>query len=250
MRPISGGSDADQAAEPVATPAVPTFVPADEFKQFQATISSALGGINEGLRAIAADRQARSVTPQAPIEDVSDEEIERALSEGRGAQTFRKMVRAERERLVREEIAPLRTQGLQAISSLTQDAVLSQKAHYDRFREEINDVIGRTDPTLRTRRETYEAAYRIVVGAHTDELVDEAREAALRGPKEVASEPGGRSGRIAGRGGPTLTVVESMGADSDAALRAKGQTGEDFARRLGYKSWADYAALKEAQENG
>lgn len=89
--------------------------------------------------------------------------------------------------------------------------------HFNKYKGEIEQFVGRVDSRLRGRRETWQSAYNYVVGQHLNEIVQE--EIGRRAP---AVEAGG--GAPAPAKGPKV----ELSAEQAAAAAAMGMTPEEY----------------------
>lgn len=202
--------------------------------------------------------------PQAaPQGDLSDEQLQAAVDEGRmsSAAMISAITRRENRKFAAEQIEPLRNAGLANISELSKAVAASSlredgKAAFPyakRYSKEIDDILAAhikggnvVNPAV------YAEAYRYVVGGHIDELTGEAQTASVRNANPAAPErtgSGARTGRTT-TSSPTLTVESVLGDGAaralDAKMRQRGWTEDQAAQAMGYKSMSDY--LKQAQE--
>ena len=245
---------------PPATPA-PTFVAADEFRAFQATITGTLQTINEGLRAIQSSRvnePQREYVPPA-IEDATDEEIDAALANGSGAKAFRKAINAGVEKVRREltaQNAQLQNVGYSSIGALAAEVAKPKMKYYDRtvngvkIAEKVENYVKQLDPASRTNPGSYIAAYNVVVGENHDAIVAEEVEAALRQARTPSNVPVPPSGSGRTNGSPIEQSPEEVfGKEAMDALRFKGLDADSYARKLGYADAKAYAKLAREQED-
>lgn len=89
--------------------------------------------------------------------------------------------------------------------------------HFNKYRGEIEQFVGRVDPRLRGRRETWQSAYNYVVGQHLNEIVQE--EIGRRVP---AVEAGG------GAPAPTKGPKIELSPEQAATAAAMGMTPEEY----------------------
>lgn len=195
---------------------------------------------------ISASGQIRREEPKpvvdAPIDDVSDEDIESAVRDGRPiAPLLRRRQAAERARIERELVAPLRAQGAAAIGSVARLAA-DKLEHYVRFKKEIDSLVE--DYTKQSGMvatpEMYERAHEIVTGRHFKELVAEDREAQIRRAQEDANkglEPTGGRNEPAPKEAANLR--ELLGGNDFELLnrkqRASRKNDDEILRDMGYR---------------
>jgi hypothetical protein len=132
---------------------------------------------------------AEPAAPRPVIDDVSEEDYLEAVEAGdkqKAAQLLRRLRAADRSRLEREVIDPIRQQGAAAFGSVAKIGA-ERLPYYKRFKKEIDEAIDnfqRANPGVVITPDHYEQAHRLIVGAHADELIKEAREEAIRQREE------------------------------------------------------------------
>lgn len=246
----------DDAGTPV-TPDPAQFVPAEDFKRMEATIGGLverMEHIGQNFTALLASRDAPPASPtDTPAAQMTDEEIEAAVLDGKAGPTFRNMLNTALEnnnrQLVRDVIDPIRNQGFAALSTLAQ-STLETKPFYSRFKKEIDAYVGTLDPAQRSQPQVLTVAYNAVVGQHAEELLGEAREESLRKATDdiKAADVGGTSGRQTPGESDIPTVEDICGLEAAAALSQRNQTPDQFAVRMGYEDWAAYAKMAVREE--
>lgn len=237
------------------------FVPADEFKQFQAMIEGQLSAVSANLGAILSRSAAPAPAPAAPsmpaIQEPTDDEIEDAMSSGKGAAMMRRLAAieaAKREQsLLQQHINPLRETGVSAIVNLTRTAVKEKLPYYGKYEKEINGYLEQLPTDALTNPQVYEVAYAKVVADHLDEIVQERVKAAVGAADDaVVNDPIAsiiRPPRATQPEGERVPTVEELcGADAAQALRSRNQSPDAFARQLGYADWAAYAKVAKSME--
>jgi hypothetical protein len=188
---------------------------------------------------------------------ITDEEIDQAVLSGQGAAAriralVDRAVAQATERVINEHVKPLQEYGVTTLSELSKRVTAGGMKHYDRFKKEIDERLQLLDPAVRANPAVIEMVYHAVVGAHADELTREAAEAAIRQAQESSGDStkakSGTPGTGAGVGNsreaePVPDVAAVAGQEGLEALAHKGhggQSADEFARSLGYASWADY----------
>lgn len=244
------------APETPAPAPTPSYVPADEFKTFQATISDTLGTIRESLQALNSSRVHEAPRHDLPaIEDVADEDIEAALAEGKGAKVFRKAIEAAVKRLDAKYDARHASLEATAGSSLSNMAARMAKPlmkYYDKpyIKKEVDQYIARLKPEEKLNPENFVVVYNAVAGAHMEEIIADEREAALRAAaNKSAPVPGGANGRS--NSSPTdPTVEETFGVEAARELRNRGRNLDRIAQAFGFKDGKEYMkAVQESEGN-
>lgn len=240
-------------APPATPPAQPQFVPTEEFKQFQNLMQTGFERLTQSMEALLQSQNRPAPAPQ--IAEVSDEEINSAITSGENpAKVLRKLNAATEAKLRREfesRAGQIEEVGYGALAQQAGELAVSKmdaKLH-QRYKKEIDSYVATLPPHLRTRSDTYLVAYNAVIGAHHPELIAEEREAAVRQARQQppAPTPGANSGR--GTGSTPIPSVEDLyGKETASALRDKGVTPDEWARRWGYKDWADRVKQLHSEE--
>lgn len=224
----------------------PQYVTRDDYDRLAGLVATIQQSVNAGFDALAAQRQTRH-EPEPTIEDVTDEELEEALNQGTGAQKFRKMVNAAAARLAKDQIEPLRAEGQQAIAGLVKQTATQNLPHYKKYQKEIDEYVDRLPANQRLNPEVYEIAHNIVVGKHVTEIVNESVESFKRGSGGGAphvNTPGGQ-GRSTVGFQPSGTITKPPSTEQAGLLADRGDSPDQFAMKLGYKSWDEYMTKAE-----
>ena len=241
---------------PPAAPAPPSYVPADEFKTFQATIQDTLGTIRESLQALNSSRVHEAPHPTAPtFEDATDEELEFALAEGKGAKVFRKAIDAAVKRVEAKYDARQTNLEQTAGTSLSNMAARMAKPlmkYYDKpyIKKEVDAYIAQLPAKDKLNPENFVVVYNAVAGAHMDELIADEREAALRAAaNKSAPVPGGASGR-SNASATDPTVEDTFGPEAARELRNRGRNLDRIAQAFGFKDGKEYMkAVQDSEGN-
>jgi hypothetical protein len=222
-----------------AAEAPPVIDPRDEeIKQLKINYHQMAQSLETNNQLLQRMLQSGQQQPQAPTRrgPISEEELETAFQEGKGAAKMKELMNSMAQELVETHINPLRQTGLQAIAANTMEMLKPRMPHFDRYQKEIQVFLDAYPPDLRVNAQAIRAAYDTVVGSHLEELAEERVQQHIRQAAAPVVKPGGSQ---RGRGNREDTVAE---ADEIApgALQGIGRTEEEFARKLGYKSWAEY----------
>lgn len=199
-------------------------------------------GIAEGLKATLTEMGRRedappirvAAPPPPAIEDVSDGDIADAIDSGdkaRIAQTFRKARNADRQRIEREALSPILSNGTAAFASVAKQ-LANSLPHYKKFQKEIDSEIERwqaANPNAVVTYEHYKAAHDIVRGRHVEDLEREAREAGIRQAREPESELMPANGRrmVADEPAEPTTISEVLVGNWKKELREKSRNRSD-----------------------
>lgn len=250
----------ESAAPPEPTvPSGPTGEDWTRFQEENRTLREQLAEMRGAIDAMRSAPPPPVVQPTADEPFVSDEEIDEAVSEGKGAGAkFKKLVdqavRKATAQLKATEIDPLRTGGMGALRELSAASLRSEK-YYERYKKEIDAVAAQVPPENLGSPQTWRLIYQNVVGSHADEIAAEAAEAALRQSRAEASPsalPGsGGKDKDAGRPAPSREVRDIAGSEGEAALRYKGTDADAMVKRMdipGVTTWDEYIAMGERLE--
>jgi len=191
---------------------------------------------------------------------VSDEELDRAVSEGQGVgNKFRALVdqavRHATSRIKAEEIDPLKSYGTSALKELASTSIRNLK-YYPDYKKEIEMVAAQVPVENLGNPQTWQLIYNNVVGGHADEIETRAVEAAMRQKRDVADggAPSG-GGRQTAAPPKTVHAADLGGRDAEIALRNKGVSEDEMVQRMripGVTTWAEYVEMGERleRENG
>ncbi len=249
MPPIEG--TLESTPKPDAAPAAaaaPSFVPSEDFKRFEATMTQTLQTIQAGLHALAASRPA----PAAVVEEaeLTDEQLQTAIAEG-NVGAIRGLVDRAVNKVRKEEIEPMRNTGTASLSNLTFEVVKPTLTHYPRFKAEIDQAVADLPVNLRMNPDIIRETHNLIVGRHAADLVKEGVETALRQAAAGGETPGSNvPGAAAGRGVASKipNVEELLGKDAADALVGMGRSPDEHARKLGHKDWPTYATFVQKQQ--
>jgi hypothetical protein len=210
-------------------------------------LSTQLESLNGMLGQVVGRGAPQQQIPAPVIEDVSDEEIETAVGEGKGlAPRVRKMLNAFEARLVQNYINPLKETGLGAVAGLSQEVAKGQMPHYGRFKQEIDQYVTGLPAEARLNPQVYVVAHNAVVGAHMSELLEEERQKTIRQANQTTAQEPTASVKTPSKDAQKAPSAADLGGDdAAAALQVIGKDEDAFAKRLGYKDWQDYMAKTE-----
>lgn len=246
-------SESGKAPENKQEGTPPAFVPADEYKRTVDLLSAGMGEIREGLAVMRAEAAARGkadpVLEALPAEPTEDEYAAAQGDPKLMRELFTRLRQIDLKRLERERLGPLEAQGTEALANLTKAQVLGTKPHYARFKKDIDATLNTMPANVRMRPEVMDFVYNSVIGQNLDALQKEDRERVLRGDAQQGDAPSGDRGNPKKGNDAVPSVSELLGEDAALALRNKGIDADAMSRRLGYKTWADYAKVIQAQDN-
>lgn len=247
--------------EAEVTPVADENAPATraEFSALDARLAQLAGSI-EQLASRPVVVQAAAPVAVAAAPDASDEEIDSAIAEGKGAGHIKRLIARrldEARREVSAELGAVRDYGTTMLGSVAERAFVAGLTEADRglfrrFEQDVRGLVGQCEPALRGHPETWETAFSAILGqpSHRMTLETERVEAELRRRDAVtaaanAPQPG-RSGSPRGMDAddaiPTLVELAGdfphLGDMSEAEFVKKMNRGKPKAQH--YKDWADY----------
>ena len=233
----------------------PTFVPTEEFKQFQSQVLGTLSEMSGAMSALAANAKAGNAPMPKSTEPevVTEEKYAESVREGDVETITKYHARKQYETI--QQLAPTLQLGLQSVGNIVAEQAAKTLPHYARFRKDIDAYVYGMSPEMRMTPQAYEIAHNVIVGRNAAVLIQEGVEAALRnGATQGNPNPGGGgTSRTGGGGGapPVPTVAELLGAEAEAALSNKGMDADAWSKRLGYKGgWPEYAGeIKKQRES-
>ncbi len=254
---------AEGATPPAETPAAPAIDPAkfvsrDDYDNLRAQLAH----MNGQIAGMAATANRQVAPPPDPGPQYTDGDLAEMLESGDG----RKILAAQRY-INRQELLPIaqefntfRAGTIATAESLGRELVESSgKIPYYKdpdIRRQVDAFMNTLPPEARANKESLVLAHNYVVGQpeNMDRIVKQRVEEEIRKRAGDAKVPDATAtgGRIPASGGSlTPSVKDLLGEGAALALRAQGRSPDEFAKRIGYKNWAEYAAYieKEQQDN-
>lgn len=236
----------DPAAATPAAPSAGVTLSEDQFERMMA-------GIGSMSQAVQQMQQAGAAPPPAPpIPEITDDQIAAAVDDGDTAKAMR-LMETRMMRRFEGALGQFEQRGLGILNQVTTQVTRSQMPHYARFKDEIEAQLSSLDPALRASPDAQMMAYRLVIGAHAEELTAEAVQAAQR---EAATTPaadpaGGTGSRSDVRRDPDVpTLEEAYGAEVAQAVSANGDTPDSWAQKQGYADWPTFYKETELPSEG
>ena len=199
--------------------------------------------------------QVQLPTPQpavVPEPEISDAELEQALLQGTNSGAMvRRLVQTEARKLanvlIRDHIDPLRETGTAAISELVARDAATALPFYRHFKDKIDAMMAQLAPEQRINPGALKLVHDNVVGENWKEVAEIVAEQKVREAAESGAHgntPGGGTPRVVSHDEPS--IEDFGGRAAIQALRYKDGGAQDldtFARKLGYKSFKEYAAI-------
>jgi len=256
-----GVEEVVEGERPEVDPRPAPSVSPEEVSQLRETIT----GLNEQLAemrgALTAMQSVRREPAAAPIQEslISDEEIEAAIEEGKGAASkVRALVNQTAEQVTRkiklEEIDPLRNSSISTLRDLSARSIESLP-HYKDYKKEIEQMANQMAPETLVSPETWRLLYNNVIGTHQEEITQRAVEEAMRKARDDTGSPnlpGNSSGRAQEPKTPRRSARDIGGDAAAEALRAKGVDEDELVRRMnipGVTTWEEYLEMGRRLEN-
>jgi hypothetical protein len=255
----------------MADEAKPDSTPAPAPETDQALIDRITAGVKAGVEAVIPKLNeqinARPVTTPSPVrpEPVvqlvrpSEEEVAEAMVDGNKAKVadlLRKQ-RAYDQNEQQRAFGNLTAQGGAAIGSIAKQAAATLP-FYKRFKKEIDQMVDEylaANPGTIGSYDIYERAHTIVRGNHTEELIEEAREEAIRKTREPEPDllPEGRRQAPAEQPEPQ-SLQEALVGDWKREFRDKqrqvgGRSEDEELRKMGYREgFKDFITERKRNE--
>lgn len=244
--PTPSAADPEKRVEdPSAQQQPQQFITMDQLAQFKADI---LDTLRTGAQFGSQQQQQQPIGPAQPtpppIEDVSDEEFDKALRDGGegAAKIVAKRMKANEERMRRDfgqQVQQLQTTGLGAIAGLTKQQ-LASRPFYSRFKKEIDDMVSTLSPEAQINAEALDAVYNLVVGKHVHELVEEGKQVTAAELAKTQDIPAAGTRFRDSKGNEIPKPEEVLPSEALDAIRYKGMTPDEYYRGRGYNGWAGY----------
>lgn len=244
--PAAPAADAPPTTPPAAPPDTVT-ISREEWDRFNARMAH-LDGQVQGMVA-SAGRQA----PPPPVPEVTytDEQLAEMVDQG-GLQAVKahRYIAQQQMRPVVDEFVNFRAATITTAESLGRDVVEASGKipHYKdpEIKRQVDAFMATLPPEARANKESLVLAHNYVVGQpeNFERLVTKRVEEEVRkraGNPNVADATTA-AGRVPASPGSTVpSVRELLGDGAAQALKAQGRTPDEFAKRMGYKSWEAYA---------
>jgi len=240
--------------EPVNPPVTETpkteYVSRDDFTRFLDRFETLHDNVSSFFARQNVPSHAAPVAPTVPsIDDVSDDEFEKAVNEGGpGAATVvRKRMKAEAARAsqsLAQELNTIKSHGLSSIAHLTRSQ-LQAKPLYARYKKEVDQALDALDPVLQTNPQVLDSVYAMVIGQHAEEIAQEKVQEALRNVPVPTEEPTSKTRYVSKKGEKIPTPEDVWGKDGMDALESRYQSRseaavERFINSQGYATWEQY----------
>lgn len=261
---IEDGIETPEGVEPDAQPEAPAApepgFTAEDIARIQAESQALREQLAEMRGAVDALKSQPAPQPQvvtgSPEPVITDEEIDEAVSEGKGAGTkFRRLVdqavQRATQRIQTEQIDPLRSTGIASLKELAAGSIKNNE-YYNDYKAEIEKVAAQVPAENLGNPQTWQLIYQNVVGSHATEIANRKVEEALRQQRAGGDNalPTGQH-RQTETAPPAPRAKDVGGSDADIALRNKGVDEDELVKRMnipGVTTWAEYVAMGERLE--
>lgn len=242
---------------PAAAPATVTITQ-EQWDRMNAQMHH-MGGQLAALGAAQANVRVTAPPPAAPL--YTEEQLAEMLESGEG----RKILAAQRyiadqaTAPVRAEFGAFREATMVTAGDLGRDIVeASGKIPFYKdpeIKRQIDSFMATLPAEALANKESIVLAHNYVVAQpeNLDRIIKSKVEEEMRKRSGNPGVPDATTagGRVPASGGTTVpTVAELLGDSSAQALRAQGKTPDEFARRIGHKSWAEYAKFIQSEQAG
>lgn len=247
--PATGEPDPAAAAAPE-----PQYVTLDDMKAQQDKQDQAMSALqqqNTELMSTLNTVLGNQAPAQAPTSALSltGKDIDEMITNGEGGDKilshFDQMMDKKISAYNADVVAPMRTQGTASISTIAKQNAKNTLEYYDMFTKEIDDYVGKLDPTLRAQPEIYQFAHDTIVGQNVKKVMKLEQEKMLRKEQENdithQQTPGtNRQGGSDDEPGKVQPPEEFFDARGLQLLADQKITAEQHAQRMGFK---DYDAM-------
>ena len=211
---------------------------------------------NESLKMLVQDRQ--QAQPQVQVPTLSSEDLKEIIETGEGTEKILEYmnatVKAQTDKIIQEQIDPLRQEGAAALTTMAQTQAAANPAmpYYGRFEKEIQEQLSLLgNPAQRANPKAIKAAYDMTVGKHMDVLMKEKQEEFLR---QATTTPGTTTpGQAPTRSQEPQeitpkTMQDSLSYDALEKIHEKGWDENKYALASGFKSWEDMEYFKQDKD--
>lgn len=245
---------------PTPPPAEGDFVPKAEFDELKAKLDAFEQGFNM-LRSTQPQPTPAAPAPTGPTlaDQIStidadikplNKAIDDAIADGKPVSTLmtkRDELVQKRNRLQiqHEDIDPLRNFAATNIDALSATVTSTKEnmPYLDLVKDEMDTMLNQLQPEQRANPQIRLKTYEMAVGANLPKILEAQKEEILRAtttdtPDTTTSSRGQSYKDSAGNAIPAPKEV--LSANALNAIRAKGQTVDEYYKRLGYDGWADF----------
>ncbi len=250
-KPVAAEPEPVKPPETPPPAATPNYVTVEQLTALENRIGAMAENFNAGISNLVNMQREQINRANAPAQpkEITEQEIDEAINQGGSVGAAVKKVLAQLEdKIVRNYVAPLQSQGARVIGQLSERVVKNEMPYYEMLKDKVTEVLNQLDPGLRMEPDVIKHAYDTVVGQNITKIVGLEIEKQLRQRQEPepAADPKGGPSRNAPSGEPDFEEV--FGKEALDSMRfLKGTPDPDaFAQRLGYKDAKDY--LKVALE--
>ncbi len=246
--------------DPVAGETPPTDPPAPQYvtlqdmqsqqekqDQVMATLQQQNTELMSTLNTVLSN-QAPAQAP-APAPSLTGKDIDEMITNGEGGDKilshFDQMMDKKISAYNADVVAPMRTQGTASISTIAKQNAKNTLPYYSMFTSEIDDYVGKLDPSLQANPEIYKFAHDSIVGQNVEKVMKLEQEKKLRAEQEHdithQQTPGtNRQGGGDDEPGKVQPPKEFFDARGLQLLLDQDITADKHAKNMGFK---DYDAM-------
>ncbi len=238
---------------PAATPA-PQYATLDAMKaqqekqdQVMATLQQQNTELMSTLNTVLGNQVPAQTPLSAPV--LTGKDIDEMITNGEGGDKilshFDQMMDNKITAYNKAVVDPMRSQGTASISTIAKQNAKNTLPYYDMFASEIDDYLGKLDPSLRANPEIYKFAHDTIVGQNVGKVMKLEQEKKLRADQENdithqqtpgTNRPGGGNDEP-GKVQPPEEFFDARGLQ---LLADQKITAEQHAQKMGFK---DYDAM-------
>lgn len=140
-----------------------------------------------------------------------------------------------------EDINPRMSAGIQTLNDLTSEIVKGQMPYLDIVKKEYDSFLNNIPEESRASLQARQMAYNLACGQNMDKIIAAKKEEFLREATPNPATPQTSSGRGKDTSGADIPEPKDiLGEGAMQALKEKGQTADDYYRRLGYAGYTDW----------
>jgi hypothetical protein len=141
-------------------------------------------------------------------------------------------------------VEPLRATGLHTLEQLTERVMGQDMVYKDlpEIKKTMNEFMNQLTPEQKANPETRKAAYELATGKHINVIIASEKEKHMRAAIDNPAPGGGKNSRsLDSKGAEIPEPSKYLNAENIQAIRAKGQTVDEYYRSLSYKGgWAEF----------
>lgn len=146
------------------------------------------------------------------------------------------------------KLSNVMNQGMETLQHLTSEVTQTKMPHLAVVKGEFDSILAGMGPEHKASPKAQIAAYDLACGRNMDKILEIEKEKFQRKDPATTQDVTEHSGRDTKGGDETPSFGEYFGDDAMLALKAKGQTPDEYAKRMGYGSAEEFVAFSAKQE--